>query len=135
VRIAPDLGEQTHGTDSRLSLRGQNERRRIDAFVETEFRFTIKTARELEKSAGQGIAYLVARGQSVESLVLLVCYGLRWNRPKLREDDAVQLIQDFLDAGGDVNKLSEALGEVPERIGRLRPDAEDGQAEGGSAGR
>jgi hypothetical protein len=41
------------------------------AFVETSFRFTIKTARELEKSAGQGIAYLVARGQSVESLVLL----------------------------------------------------------------
>jgi hypothetical protein len=79
------------------------------SLVETDFRFTIKTARELEKSAGQGIAYLVARGQSVESLVLLVCYGLRFARPKLREDDAVQLIQDFLDAGGDVNKLSEAL--------------------------
>jgi hypothetical protein len=79
------------------------------SFVEQSFRFTIKTARELEKAAGSGIAYLVARGQSVDALVLMVCYGLRWSHPKLREDDAVELVDAYVDAGGDVTQLMSAL--------------------------
>lgn len=77
--------------------------------VNARFRFTVRTARELERASGVGITLLVARGQSVEAMVLLACYGLRWQHKRLTEDETVDLVDKFLDAGGDCKALSGAL--------------------------
>lgn len=83
---------------------------------DAEFRFTTKSTRALERAAGSGISWVIAKGQSVEALVLLVCYGLQWKKwPKgktsaeMTEDWAIELIDAFIDAGGDVTQLSEAV--------------------------
>ncbi len=76
-------------------------------FKDVEFRFTIRTTREMERSAGCGVQLLHARSQSVEALVLLLCYGLRWKDKK--EDKAVDLIDTYLNAGGETEALSKAL--------------------------
>lgn len=78
-------------------------------FKDARFRFTIRTTREMEKSAGCGVGLLQARMQSIEVVVLLVCYGLRWDDKKMTEEKAVDLVEKYLDAGGDVIKLSAAL--------------------------
>lgn len=78
-------------------------------FTDARFRFTIRTTREMEKAAGCGVGMLQMRMQSVEVVVLLVCYGLRWDDKKMTEDKAVDLVERYLDAGGDVIKLSTAL--------------------------
>lgn len=78
-------------------------------FKDARFRFTIRSTREMEKSAGCGVGMLQMRMQSVEVVVLLVCYGLRWNDKKMTEDKAVDLVDAYLAAGGDVVKLSGAL--------------------------
>jgi hypothetical protein len=77
-------------------------------FRDAEFRYTTKTSRRLERAAGCGIATIIARGQFVESIVLMVCYGLQWKDQKMTEDKAVDLVDEFVDAGGDVVKLREA---------------------------
>jgi hypothetical protein len=78
-------------------------------FKDAEFRFTTKTSRQLEISAGCGIEWLIARGQSVHTLILLVCYGLMWNKNlKMNEDKAIDLIDAFVDAGGDTSELTKA---------------------------
>jgi hypothetical protein len=78
-------------------------------FKDAEFRFTTKTSRALEISAGCGIEWLIARGQSVHTLILLVCYGLMWQKNlKMTEDKAIDLIDEFVDAGGDTGELTKA---------------------------
>jgi hypothetical protein len=87
------------------------------SLVDAEFRYTTKFTRQLERAAGTGLSWLIARGQSVECAVLLVCYGLkhlgkvpfRGKQIEMTEDVAVDLIDEFIDAGGDVKALSEAL--------------------------
>lgn len=80
------------------------------ALEDAEFRFTTKAARALEGAAGCGITFLLAKGQTVELTVLLVCYGLQWQpQLKMTEAKAVDLIDEFIDAGGNVTALSEAL--------------------------
>ncbi len=76
------------------------------------FRFTIPTTRQLEKAAGVGIDYLRIRGQQVEALVLMCCYALRSENKGMTEEKAADLIQHYIEAGGDVVKLSEALVEA-----------------------
>lgn len=78
-------------------------------FVSTRFRYTIRTTRELEKASIVGLSALLMQGQTVIALVLLVCYGLKWERPRITEDDAVNLLDQFVEAGGDTKALSEAL--------------------------
>lgn len=105
-----------------LNERGKNER-----FDTVEFRFTTKSARALERAAGSGIAWLVARGQSVEALVLLVCYGLQWQFPKMTEQKATDLIDAFVDAGGDTKELSKAAMRALEESGVYgKPDSGEG---------
>lgn len=79
------------------------------SFIDTRFRFTIRTARELELASVVGIGQLLAQGQSVRSVVLLVCYGLKFERKRITEDDAINLLDEFVEAGGDVKALTEAL--------------------------
>jgi hypothetical protein len=78
---------------------------------DVEFRFTIKTARDLERATRHmgGIAGLTLRNNTVEALCALTCYALRWADHKMTEDKAADLIQGFIDGGGDVGVLLEAL--------------------------
>lgn len=93
---------------------------------DAEFRYTTKTARALEQSAGVGIEWLVARGQNVLVLVLMVCYGLQWDpKQKMTEDRACNLIDEFIDAGGSVEELSKACFKALKLAGVYGPPEED----------
>ncbi len=92
-------------------------------FVDARFRFTIRTARELERASGVGLQMLLARGQTVEALVLLVCYGLKWEYKKMTEDAAAEKLEEFVDAGGDVIELSKALKDALNASGVYGRDA------------
>lgn len=101
-------------------------------FEDAEFRYPTKSARQLERAAGAGISFVIARGQFVESLVLMVCYGLRWNDPKMTEDKAIDLLDQFVDAGGDARQLRDACIEALNAsgvYGRKEP-AEDESPDG-----
>src|SRR4051794_6030255 len=84
---------------------------------DVDFRFTIKTARELERATRHlgGLAGLHLRGSNVEAIVATTLFALRWRQPKLTEDKVVDMIQAFVDEGGDVialtNTLTKALSE------------------------
>jgi hypothetical protein len=78
-------------------------------FRDAEFRFTTKHTRKLEDACGGNIDWVIARGQSVKAMVLMVCYGLLWQDKQMTEDKAADLIDEFIDAGGDVIELSTAL--------------------------
>ena len=95
----------------------------VASFVDIGFRFTIRTALELERASG-GLQMLLARGQSVWALVLLVCYGLKWNRKKITEDDAIQLLDQFVEADGDTRALTQALSKALNESGVYGPDAD-----------
>lgn len=91
--------------------------------LDAEFRYTTKTARQLERvSGGNGIASVIARGQFVESLVLFVCYGLKWKDAQMTEDKAVDLIDAFVDVGGDTVKLRSACIKALNASGVYGPD-------------
>jgi hypothetical protein len=74
-----------------------------------EFKFTAKYARQMERAAGAGIPMLLVSGRTVDALALLVCYGLKHMRPNMTEDKAIDWIQTFIDNGGNVRELSEAV--------------------------
>lgn len=74
-----------------------------------EFRFTTRAARQLERACNGNIEQVLGRGKSAEASVLLVCYGLMWADPKITEDKAASMIDEFIDAGGDVVDLVVAL--------------------------
>ena len=76
---------------------------------EREFRFDVMQAQALEERAGCAPWMLSLRGQSVKALVLMLTYALRHSDDKLTESKAAKLIQRFLDKGGKVKALSEAL--------------------------
>lgn len=93
--------------------------------ADVEFRFTIKSARQLEEAAGTGIGMLLATGQHVRALVFLVCYGLRWQDVKMTEQRAMDLIETFLEAGGSTKDLSEACLKALNQSGVYGPSDED----------
>lgn len=77
--------------------------------LDTEFRYTTRSVRAMERSAGCGLAMLQAQLRSVETLVLLVCYGRTFDDRKMTEDKATDQIDEFLAAGGSVTELADAL--------------------------
>ena len=91
-----------------LDVSIKDDRGRIKKYGTVEFRFTTKSARQLEIAAGAGIQWLVVRGQTVQALVLLVCYGLKWADEKMTEDRATDVIDAFVERGGDTAELSKA---------------------------
>ena len=93
------------------------------SFIDVSFRYTIKTARELERASGVGLNLLLARGQSVEAMVLLVCYGLKWARKTMTEEIAIDKLDEYVEAGGDVTKLVVALRDALNASGVYGPDA------------
>lgn len=93
----------------------------IPGAPDVEFRFTIKTARDLERASRHlgGIAGLTLRNNTVEVLCILTCYAMRWNDPKhkMTEDKAADLLQAFIDNGGDVGALLTALTKAVQESG------------------
>jgi|SRR6185436_5340358 len=76
---------------------------------DVQFRFTIKTACDLDDASTHGIQLLVKNGQTTKALVLLTCYGLRHLDHRMTEAKAMDLIQRYVDAGGDTTELFAAL--------------------------
>lgn len=74
-----------------------------------EFRYSVSTALQFEERAGCSPWMLSARGQSVKALVLLVQYGLLHADPAMTELKAKKAIERFIDHGGKVTDLSEAV--------------------------
>lgn len=74
-----------------------------------EFKFTAKYARQMERAAGCGIPMLLMSGRTIDALVLMVCYGIKHAKPNMTEDKAVEWIDAFIAAGGNVTELSEAV--------------------------
>jgi hypothetical protein len=81
----------------------------IPGKADVEFRFTIKTARELDRASQFGIQRLLENTQTTEAIVLMTCYGLRHADHRMNESKAEELIQRFLDEGGDSTELFVAL--------------------------
>jgi len=77
-----------------------------------EFRFNVITAQALEERAGCAPWMLSMRGQSVKALVLMLTYALQHARPDINENKAARLIQRYLENGGKVKALAEALTEA-----------------------
>ena len=79
--------------------------------IDVEFRFTTKTARQLERACNGNIERVLGLGRSVDASVLLVCYGQRWREDAqyLTEDEAADQIDEFISAGGNVTDLTVAL--------------------------
>lgn len=99
---------------------------RQERYDEVAFRFTTKSARALERAAGSGIGWLLVRGQSVEALVLLLCYGLQWQFPKMNEARAVDIVDAFVERDGNVTDLSEALKKALNESGLYgKPDGDE----------
>jgi hypothetical protein len=74
-----------------------------------KFKFTIPSTNAMEKAAGVGIHMLRLQGRQVGAIVLMTCYALRWKDPSMTEARAETLIQAYLEAGGKIEALSEAL--------------------------
>jgi hypothetical protein len=102
-----------------------------ERYESVAFRFTTKSARALERAAGSGISWLIVRGQSVEALVLLLCYGLQWSHPKMTEQKAIDIIDAFIERGGKVKDLSTALHKALNESGVYgEPDKEETAPDG-----
>lgn len=74
-----------------------------------KFKFTIPSTRRMELAAGAGVDMLRLRGQSIYAMVLMTCYALQWQDKLMTEEKAADLVQKYLDDGGDVVALSNAL--------------------------
>ena len=77
-----------------------------------EFKFTVPTTLELEEAAGMSIDMLRLRGQTLRALLLLVCYGLKWDDASMTEGRAKKMLSRFVDTGGNVAELTKALVEA-----------------------
>ena len=101
---------------------------RKETYDHVEFRYGTKEAYELEEAAGTGIAWLQAQGRSIKALVLLVCYGLRQQHPKMTQQKAIDIIQAFVERGGNTKALSEAAAKALRDSGVYGRDETDATA-------
>lgn len=88
------------------------------------FRFNVKTAQALEQAGGANPAYLAAAGKQVTALVLMVMHGLNHADPQINETKAAKLVQRYLDGGGKVKPLMDALAKALNESG-VYGDPED----------
>lgn len=94
-----------------------------------EFRYTVKAVADLEKAAGMDVALMRAGIGRVRTLILFLCYGQRYRDDALTEKKAEQQLQRFIDKGGDVAKLTEALVDALNKSGVLGKDDEPPSAD------
>jgi hypothetical protein len=103
---------------------------------DVEFRFTIATARLLERATRPwgGIGALTLRGNNIEVLVATTHHALLWNKPNLKEQKVIDWIQAFVDEGGDVIEMTNALNRALEMSGVYgkpdKPEVDDDEPEG-----
>lgn len=93
--------------------------------IDVEFRFTIRAARDLERLAGCNFQTLFARGQQVEAVCLLLWAALRHADPKLTAEKAVDIVEQFVDRGGNIVALYEALQKAMDKSGCYAPALPD----------
>lgn len=72
-------------------------------------RFNVQSAQALEQAGGANPAFLAAAGKQVSALVLMVQYALLHDDPAMNERKAQRLVQRYLDNGGKVKPLMDAL--------------------------
>lgn len=89
--------------------------------IEDEFRFTIRAARDLERAAGCNYQTLFARGQQIEAICLLTCFALKHVDKSMTVDKATDLVEAFVDSGGNVVALYEALQKAMNKSGCYAP--------------
>lgn len=117
--------------DLNVTIFTDDAKKKREQYGTVSFRFTTKTTRALERAAGSGISWLVVRGQSVEALVLLLCYGLLHAYPKMTEQKATDIIDAYIDedregGAGDVKDLASALHKALNESGVYgKPETDD----------
>lgn len=90
------------------------------------FRFGIKAARDLERAAGCNYLQLFTRHQQVEALCLLTCYCLKHDDPTMTVDKATDLLELYVDKGGNMATLTTALMQAVNLSGAYgTPEPED----------
>jgi hypothetical protein len=102
-----------------------------------EFRFGVLAAQGLEERAGCAPWVLAARGQNVRALVLMLTFGLQHQDAAITEKRSATLIQRYLDRGGKVKPLADALAKAmrvsgvygDDETGDLPLDAEEGEVD------
>jgi hypothetical protein len=90
------------------------------------FRFNVTTAQALEQAGGANPAYLASTGRQVTALVLMVWHGLQHADAGITERKAKRLVQRYLDEGGKIKPLMDALAKALEESG-VYGDAEQGE--------
>jgi hypothetical protein len=99
--------------------------------IESIFRFTIPAALEMERAIGGNPVALMTRGQFVYGIVVLACFALKHDDKTMTIDKATALVAAYIEAGGSIDVLQEALikalnhsgvyGPVPEEQADDRP--------------
>jgi hypothetical protein len=89
------------------------------------FRFTIKAAREMERAAGCNYQTLLASSRQVEAICLLTCYGLKHDDPKMTVEKATDLVDAYVDQGGNIVALYEALQKAMNKSGCYGPPLDE----------
>lgn len=89
------------------------------------FRFTIKAAREMERVAGCNYQSLLGQSRQIEAICLMTCYALKHDDPKMTVDKAVDLVDAFVDKGGNIVELYEALQNAMNHSGVYGPPPKD----------
>lgn len=88
---------------------------------DVEFKFTIKAARDLERLAGCNYQTLLSRGQQIEAIVMMTCFGLRHADKAMTVDRATDLVDAYVEADGDIVQLFNALQEAMNQSGVYGP--------------
>lgn len=101
----------------------------LDLDKPRKLRFRHNDLADLEVASGKGIAELMS-GMSFHGVRLLLCYGLRWQDPKVTPSKAGDLAQAWIDKGRTLEALVEKILDALRASGFLKtPDGEDAPVE------
>lgn len=98
---------------------------RPDGEIPVEFRFGIKSAREMERFAGCNYTKMLADTKQIEAICMMVCYGLRHEDPTLTVDKAADLVEAYVDDGGNIVELYLALQKAMDYSGVYGPPVKE----------
>lgn len=87
----------------------------IDLDRPRKLRYGFRDLRDLERRLGGAPFEKVLdnlRGLHLETLVQVLCVGLRWDDPKIGPARTEELVGTYLRGGGEIAKLLEAISEA-----------------------
>ena len=85
-----------------------------------KLRFDFNAIADLEQKAGVGIGALLSEEKvGFNTLRLLLWSGLKWEDRKLTSEQAGDLMQDFVENGGDLTYISVLITKALEKSGML----------------